>query len=88
MRLLLAAALLAATPALADKTPPLISQCLSCHGVDGRSQIPYVPIIHGQQREYLRSALRAYRDGGRKHGRAPVMAGFMRGLSRPVPAAR
>lgn len=67
--------------ALAAEAPPLAAQCLSCHGVDGRSQIPYVPIIHGQQREYLRHAMREYRDGGRTHGRAPVMGRFMHNLS-------
>jgi cytochrome c553 len=67
--------------AVAAEAPPLAGQCLSCHGVDGRSQIPYVPIIHGQQPEYLRHAMREYRDGGRTHGRAPVMGRYLHNLS-------
>lgn len=78
---LAAAALTLPVPALAAEAPPQAAQCVSCHGIDGRSPIDYVPIIHGQQPAYLRQALMDYRDGRRSHGRAPVMTRFLSGLS-------
>ena len=79
--LLLAASLsYSAGSALAFDPPAITGQCLSCHGADGKSELPHVPIIHGQQVEYLRNALKEYRDGHRTHGRAEVMASFMDGL--------
>ncbi len=44
--------------------------CLGCHGVDGYfNAYPnyHVPRIGGQQAGYVTAALKAYRDGGRKH---------------------
>lgn len=37
--------------------------CFACHGADGISRIPGTPHLAGQERTYLESALRAYRDG-------------------------
>lgn len=37
--------------------------CFACHGEDGLSKIPGTPHLAGQERSYLDSALRAYRDG-------------------------
>ena len=48
--------------------------CLGCHGIEGyHNAYPsyHVPRLGGQKRAYIESALRAYRDGGRKH---PTMA--------------
>lgn len=78
IRALLLACLLA-TPCYGFDAPEGTAQCLSCHGADGKSQINFVPIIHGQQTAYLERALRAYRDGERLHGRAPVMTTILDG---------
>lgn len=48
--------------------------CLGCHGIEGyHNAYPsyHVPRLGGQKRAYIESALRAYRDGSRKH---PTMA--------------
>jgi len=37
--------------------------CFACHNADGISKIPGTPHLAGQDRSYLESALRAYRDG-------------------------
>ena len=45
--------------------------CLGCHGVTGFSNVypSYkVPKIGGQNKEYIVSALKAYKAGDRKHG--------------------
>lgn len=45
--------------------------CLGCHGVTGYSNVypSYkVPKIGGQNKEYIISALKAYKAGDRKHG--------------------
>ncbi len=44
--------------------------CLGCHGIEGqRNAYPSyrVPRLSGQNREYMETALRAYRDGTRPH---------------------
>lgn len=44
--------------------------CLGCHGIEGyRNAYPSyrVPRLGGQNREYMETALRAYRDGTRPH---------------------
>ncbi len=48
--------------------------CLGCHGIEGYNNVYptyHVPRLGGQKRAYVESALRAYRDGTRKH---PTMA--------------
>ncbi len=48
--------------------------CLGCHGIEGYNNVYptyHVPRLAGQKRAYIESALRAYRDGTRKH---PTMA--------------
>jgi cytochrome c553 len=78
---------MAAFPALAQDAgvphpvPTAASQCLSCHGANGRPALADVPIIAGQQELYLVNALKAYRDGGRASGQALVMAEMVRGLT-------
>ena len=47
--------------------------CSSCHGADGRAIIEIYPNLAGQNRQYLESALRAYRDGVRSGGQASMM---------------
>jgi cytochrome c5 len=51
------------------KVPPVgagkkrAAACFACHGENGISKIPGTPHLAGQDRGYLESALRAYRDG-------------------------
>jgi cytochrome c553 len=72
MRTLLMAAccLAAALPALtlsqsALQPPSRLGLCAACHGVNGQASQPGVPNLAGQHLEYLRSALKQYRDGSR-----------------------
>lgn len=44
--------------------------CAACHGVHGISATPAFPNLAGQQEDYLRAALTAYRESTRK---APIM---------------
>jgi cytochrome c553 len=44
--------------------------CLGCHGIEGYNNVYptyHVPRLGGQKRAYVESALRAYREGSRKH---------------------
>lgn len=44
--------------------------CIGCHGVEGYFNVYpsyHVPKIGGQNAGYLAAALKAYRDGSRKH---------------------
>lgn len=55
----------------AAPTPPArLGLCAACHGADGHAQMPGVPNLAGQRLDYLRDALRQYRDGRRA---VPVM---------------
>jgi cytochrome c553 len=46
---------------------PLTATCGACHGDRGISHDPLVPSLAGQEPNYLVNAIKAYRDGGRKH---------------------
>ncbi len=76
MRLLLTLAL--ALPAIAAATPPQAAVCAGCHGSNGISPNPQWPNLAGQQKDYLASALKAYRDGGRNN---PLMSPVAKNLS-------
>ncbi|RDS82635.1 c-type cytochrome [Dyella psychrodurans] len=70
MRTVLIAALglTCAMPALAADMPPKpvrLGLCAACHGETGMSQIPGAPNLAGQRLDYLRKALKDYRDGSR-----------------------
>ena len=56
----------AATPA----KPARLGLCAACHGETGMAQIPAAPNLAGQKLDYLREALKQYRDGRRN---APLM---------------
>src|SRR5262249_52664212 len=88
--LLLVAAALAATPALAQhhdkhagsgKVELLHAQCIGCHGLPGYKtafpEVYHVPKIAGQQPGYIAAALKAYRAGQRSH---PSMRGIAASL--------
>jgi cytochrome c553 len=63
--------LAAAMPALgqsqtaAPARPSRLGLCAACHGETGQASMPGAPNLAGQQLDYLRSALKQYRNGGR-----------------------
>lgn len=58
-----------------------IGLCVACHGADGKGIMPMYPNLNGQNAPYLEAALKAYRDGGRTGGTAPIMAPMAAALS-------
>ncbi len=52
--------------------------CAGCHGADGISTQPVFPNLKGQKEEYLKIALKAYKDGTRTNS---LMQGMASGLS-------
>jgi cytochrome c553 len=74
--LIAALALFAALPAYAldppasAARPSRLGLCAACHGENGHAVMPGAPSLAGQQLDYLRDALKQYRDGRRN---APVM---------------
>ena len=65
--MLAAAALLAATPAMAGDAPEKAAVCAACHGADGKAVLPMYPHLAGQYSSYLEQALHEYRSGKRKN---------------------
>lgn len=66
--LVVALGLTCALPALAADMPPKpvrLGLCAACHGETGMAQIPGAPNLAGQKLDYLRKALKDYRDGTR-----------------------
>lgn len=57
---------LAQTPA----PPARLGLCAACHSASGHADMPGVPNLAGQRLDYLRDALKQYRDGRRD---IPVM---------------
>lgn len=85
MRSILAAAacgLLAASSAVMAAGDPAAGRtksetCLGCHGIPGyNNTYPtyHVPKLSGQYADYIVAALKAYRDGQRKHATMNVQA--------------
>jgi len=76
MRILLIAAVCLATAipvhaqAAGPARPSRLGLCAACHGADGHASMPGAPNLAGQQLDYLRDALKQYRDGRRN---VPVM---------------
>ena len=52
--------------------------CVACHGADGIAVIAEYPNLAGQKVKYLQLAIKAYRDGERRHA---VMSPMAAGLS-------
>jgi len=48
--------------------------CQNCHGEDGVAVLPGAANLSGQQKEYLREQLRAYRSGSRRNPQMSVVA--------------
>ena len=63
--LAIAALLVAPAFAAAPAKPARLGLCAACHGETGMAQIPGAPNLAGQKLDYLREALRQYRDGRR-----------------------
>jgi cytochrome c553 len=53
--------------------------CFTCHNANGISRIPGTPHLAGQERSYLESALRAYRDGQSRQN--PTMSAMAKPLT-------
>ncbi|HEY2622606.1 MAG TPA: c-type cytochrome [Dyella sp.] len=74
MRIVLAAMLAVAGVgpafAAAPARPARLGLCAACHGETGMAQVPGAPNLAGQKLDYLREALKQYRDGRRN---APLM---------------
>ncbi len=71
--LIAAACLAAAIPTHVrgqSATPARLGLCAACHGTHGHAGMPGVPNLAGQRLDYLRDALKQYRDGRRN---VPVM---------------
>jgi len=49
----------------AEPKPARLGLCAACHGETGMAQIPGAPNLAGQKLDYLREALKQYRDGRR-----------------------
>jgi cytochrome c553 len=83
---LLAAPVLAATPAAAPATKPDLAKgqaistqvCAACHTADGSRGSPANPILAGQHREYLLKQLQEFKSGKRNNA---IMKGFASTLS-------
>lgn len=60
--------------------PARLGLCAACHGANGHASMPGAPNLAGQRLDYLREALKQYRDGRRD---VPVM----RAAIGPVSAA-
>lgn len=48
--------------------------CQNCRGKDGMAVLPGAANLSGQQKEYLRSQLRAYRSGSRRDAQMNIVA--------------
>lgn len=54
------------------------SACAGCHGPEGNSANPQYPNLAGQQADYLKNQLNAFKEGSRNN---PVMSGMAKNLS-------
>lgn len=54
------------------------SSCQTCHGLDGQATIAMAANLSGQQKDYMKIQLKAFRDGKRQH---PQMSIIAQGLS-------
>jgi len=55
--------------------------CAACHGANGIATIKTYPNLAGQNKEYLESALKAYKAKQRTGGMAAIMQAQSAGLS-------
>ncbi len=65
-----------------DQPPAKEVTCRACHGAGGAAPLAAnYPKLNGQNKDYLVSALKAYRSGDRKGGLSAVMASQATALS-------
>ncbi|MFK2877610.1 c-type cytochrome [Rhodanobacter hydrolyticus] len=79
--LITALCLVVALPGVAQTVSPKPSRlglCAACHGETGVAVMPGAPNLAGQRLDYLRAALKHYRDGSRD---VPVMRAAIGPLS-------
>jgi cytochrome c553 len=63
-------------------TPAKEATCRACHGVQGaKPVVPNYPKLNGQNKEYIVSSLKAYKNGERTGGLAGMMKGIASSLS-------
>jgi cytochrome c553 len=55
--------------------------CSACHGAAGKAAVPNYPNLAGQNKAYLVSALKAYKNKDRNGGMAAIMQGQAAALS-------
>mgnify|MGYP003672569119 FL=1 len=55
--------------------------CAACHGAAGKAAIPSYPNLAGQNKAYLISSLKAYKNKQRNGGMAAIMQGQAAALS-------
>lgn len=67
-------------PAGVAKAPAVVSQCMPCHGPNGRSEYESWPSLAGQKPSYLLQQLQDFKSGVRQH---PMMAPIVSVLSEP-----
>ena len=80
--LLLSGALLslaAATVALAAEGAAVAEQCAACHGKDGASTDPSIPIIGGYSAKYIVESIKNFRKKTRTCAEVTVLAGPKKG---------
>lgn len=63
----------------ADAVPAKAAACAACHGPEGKSTQPAIPILAGQSSRYLYLELRDFQEGRRKNDlMTPMVAGMTR----------
>jgi cytochrome c553 len=76
-----------AMPAAADDIEAKVQVCGACHGTNGVPTSPTIPVIWGQQQNYLVKQLHDYRAEDRNNPiMAPVAAGIKQEDTRPIAA--
>jgi len=57
------------------------SECVACHGPDGKEPQAEMPAVGGQKREYIALQIKEIRDGIRKNGMSESMVPFAQKLT-------
>lgn len=65
-------------PSGVTQKPPVVSQCMGCHGPAGMSQFEDWPSLAGLSTQYIDSELQKFKSGERKNG---MMQTIAKGLS-------
>jgi cytochrome c553 len=78
-------ALASASLAQTGNAPPKAQACFACHGPNGNSTQPLVPVLAGQNSRYLYLQLRDFQEGRRSHEQMmPMVAGLSRDELREI----